>query len=41
MICDDLRYLVHRLRAVWPDVVIEIRADSGFGVPEMYEEWHF
>lgn len=35
---DDLRYLVHRLRAVWPDVVIELRADSGFGVPEMYED---
>ena len=34
---EDLEYLVGRLRAVWPDVQIEIRADSGFGVPSMYE----
>jgi hypothetical protein len=33
---DDLRYLVGRLRAIWPDVHIHIRADSGFGVPLMY-----
>ena len=33
---DDLRYLVERLRAVWPDVHIHVRADSGFGVPLMY-----
>lgn len=33
---DDLTYLVNRLRAVWPDVQISIRADSGFGVPKMY-----
>lgn len=32
----DLRYVVNRIRAAWPDVVIEIRADSGFGQPEMY-----
>jgi tRNA uridine 5-carboxymethylaminomethyl modification enzyme len=25
-----------RLRAVWPDVHIHVRADSGFGVPMMY-----
>jgi Transposase DDE domain group 1 len=30
---NDLRYLVGRLRAVWPDVHIHVRADSGFGVP--------
>lgn len=34
---DDLEYLVARLRARWPDVDIEVRADSGFGVPSMYE----
>lgn len=34
---DDLRYLVARLRAVWPDVQIEIRGDCGFGVPVMYD----
>lgn len=34
---DDLRYLVNRLREVWPDVHIHIRGDSGFGVPWMYE----
>ena len=28
--------LVERLRAVWPDVHIHMRADSGFGVPLMY-----
>ena len=33
----DLRYLVGRLRAVWPDVRIHIRGDSGFGVPKMYD----
>jgi hypothetical protein len=33
----DLRYLVGRLRAVWPDVHIHVRADSGFGVPLMYD----
>ena len=34
---DDLEYLVTRLRQKWPDVDIEVRADSGFGVPRMYE----
>jgi len=34
---NDLRYLMGRLRAVWPDVQIEIRGDSGFGVPKMYD----
>ena len=34
---NDLRYLVGRLRAVWPDVQIHIRGDSGFGVPLMYQ----
>ena len=33
---DDIEYLVGRLRAVWPDVDLEFRGDSGFGVPEMY-----
>jgi hypothetical protein len=34
---DDLRYLVGRLRAAWPDVQIHVRGDSGFGVPSMYD----
>jgi len=34
---DDLRYLVSRLRAVWPDVQIAVRGDCGFGVPLMYD----
>lgn len=34
---NDLRYLVGRLREVWPDVHIRVRADSGFGVPLMYD----
>jgi Transposase DDE domain group 1 len=34
---NDLRYLVQRLRAVWPDVHIHVRGDSGFGVPLMYQ----
>ncbi len=28
---DDLEYLVGRLRAKWPDIVIELRGDSGMG----------
>jgi hypothetical protein len=34
---NDLRYLAGRLRAAWPDVRIHARADSGFGVPLMYD----
>jgi hypothetical protein len=34
---DDLRYLAGRLRAVWPDVQIHVRGDSGLGVPRMYD----
>jgi hypothetical protein len=34
---DDLAYLVGRLRQVWPDVVIVVRGDAGFGVPWMYD----
>jgi hypothetical protein len=34
---SDLEYLVRRLRQVWPDVVIVVRADSAFGIPKMYE----
>jgi hypothetical protein len=33
---NDLRYLVARLRAAWPDVHIHVRGDSGLGVPRMY-----
>jgi hypothetical protein len=31
-----LRRLVKRLRAAWPQVTIELRADSGFAVPRLY-----
>ena len=34
---DDLRYLVNRLRAAWPNVKIHLRADSAYGVPLMYD----
>src|SRR5262245_21213425 len=34
---DDLRYLLGRLRAVWPDVHVHVRGDSGLGVPRMYD----
>jgi hypothetical protein len=34
---DDLWFLVARLRALWPNVRIQIRGDSGFGVPKMYD----
>ncbi len=34
---DDLRYIVERVRAVWPDIEIHARADSGFGVPLMLD----
>jgi len=33
---DDLTYLVERLRAVWPDVQISLRGDSGFATPKTY-----
>ena len=28
---DDLRHIVTRLRATWPDVEIHVRGDAGFG----------
>jgi hypothetical protein len=34
---DDLEHVVRRLRQAWPDVVIYVRGDAGFGVPWMYE----
>jgi len=34
---DDLRYLVGRLRQAFPGVRITLRADSGLGVPTMYQ----
>jgi Transposase DDE domain group 1 len=33
---NDLRYLMGRLRAAWPDVRVHVRGDSGLGVPRMY-----
>ncbi|MHC4179641.1 MAG: IS1380 family transposase [Planctomycetota bacterium] len=35
-VVDDLEHLVARLRAIWPDVRILIRADSGFAAPGFY-----
>lgn len=35
---DDLERVVRRLRQVWPDVIIHVRGDSGFGAPVMYEQ---
>lgn len=34
---DDLLRVVAALRKERPDIVIEVRADAGFGLPEMYE----
>jgi hypothetical protein len=34
---DDLRRMIARLRQVWPDVQIHLRADAGFATPEMHE----
>jgi hypothetical protein len=34
---DDLKYLVTRLREVWPGLRILIRADSGFASPAFYD----
>jgi hypothetical protein len=31
-----LRRLLRRLRAVWPGVAVELRADSGFAIPRLY-----
>jgi hypothetical protein len=31
-----LRRLLRRLRAVWPTVCVEVRADSGFAIPRLY-----
>jgi len=36
-IADDLKYLVTRLREVWPGLRILIRADSGFATPAFYD----
>lgn len=32
---DDLEYLVKRIRQVWPEVIIHVRGDAGFGMPWM------
>src|SRR4051812_13903068 len=31
-----LRRLLRKLRAAWPDIPVEIRADSGFAIPRLY-----
>jgi hypothetical protein len=33
---DDLKFLIERLRRVWPDVRICVRGDAGYGMPWMY-----
>ena len=44
---DDIVHLVGRLREAWPGIDLELRADSGFGVPEMFDKcerlglWYF
>ena len=34
---DDVAYFVGRLREAWPDIDLDLRADSGFAVPEMFD----
>jgi hypothetical protein len=34
---DDLEYVINRIRAVWPDVVIHVRGDAAFGIPLMMD----
>lgn len=34
---EDIEFLITKVRQRWPDVDIEVRADSGFGVPAMYD----
>ncbi len=34
---DDLEYVIKRLRAAWPGVVIYVRADAAFGIPRMMD----
>jgi Transposase DDE domain group 1 len=34
---DTLQAIVAKLRQAWPSVLIMVRADNGFAVPEMYE----
>jgi len=34
---EVLADLVARLRAAWPSVVLQVRADNGFGVPAVYD----
>lgn len=34
---EALEGLVSALRAAWPDIEIVVRADAGYGIPELYE----
>ncbi len=34
---EDLELVITKIRERWPDVDLEVRGDSGFGVPAMYE----
>ena len=33
----DLKRVIEKLKARFPDILVHVRADSGFAVPEMYE----
>jgi Transposase DDE domain group 1 len=34
---DTLSVIIRKLRAAWPNILILVRGDAGFAVPEMYE----
>ncbi len=34
---DTLKTIMEKIRAVWPHILIVVRADTGFAVPEMYD----
>ena len=34
-----LKRIVGRLRQAWPEVEVELRADAGFAIPEIYDEY--
>jgi hypothetical protein len=34
---DTLALIVRKLRAIWPDLLILVRGDTGFAIPDMYE----
>jgi len=34
---DDLEYLVKRVRAAWPGVLVYVRGDAAFGIPSLFD----